>query len=106
MWRASGEYQDDFEDDESGRCQAVRYRAIVANLIERSLVALLFSLLPILVSGPGLTQAAVVLALQLLNAAGWWIQQNVWWYATGVTWLLLSVGYLFFFAVRGWVRGV
>jgi hypothetical protein len=139
--------------DRSGRSQAVRYRAIVASLIERSLIALFFALLPILVSGLGLTETAVwllcsgglagyifslawrsasrqrrdptfrefvggraflvlfalglvVLALQLLNAAGWWIQQNVWWYATGVTWLLLSVGYLFFFAVRGWVREV
>jgi hypothetical protein len=47
-----------------------------------------------------------VIALQAAHAFGIGIEQNVWWYAVGIVWLLASAGYLFFFVVRAWVRGI
>ncbi len=121
----------------------------VAILIERSLVAMLLSLLPALLIGLDLdprllwalcsgTLADYVLSLairsaslrrrepslaglisgplilfafglgqvviQMLNATGLLLTQNVWWYLLGLTWLLASVCYHFFIFVRSWSR--
>jgi hypothetical protein len=127
------------------------YRGLVSSLIERSLVAIFLSFLPILLSGLGVSPPRVwlvssgvlaayvialawrnralrtrepetrelisgsaysilyvlgilVLVLQLAHALGIGVQQSVWWYLVGLTWLLMSVGYLFYFAIRGWAR--
>ena len=48
----------------------------------------------------------LVLMLQIAHALDIGVQQSVWWYLVGLTWLLMSVGYLFYFAIRGWVRAV
>jgi len=45
-----------------------------------------------------------VLALQVAHALGLGFQQSVWWYLVGLTWLLVSAGYLFYLAIRGWAR--
>ncbi|RKX35527.1 MAG: hypothetical protein DRP64_19290 [Verrucomicrobia bacterium] len=126
-------------------------RSLVSSLIERSLVAVFFSFLPILLHGLGISPARVwfvtsgglsayvvtlawrgavlrkrepqfselisgpifyiiwalglfVLALQSAHALGLGVQQSVWWYLVGLTWLLVSVGYLFYLAIRGWAR--
>lgn len=52
----------------------------------------------------GLTYSVgiVVILLQLAHALGIGLQQSVWWYLVGVAWLLASVGYLFYFVIRGW----
>lgn len=128
-----------------------QYRELVSSLIERSLVAVFLSFLPILLHGLGagpervwlvasgmmgayiVTLAwrgarfrkndpgfgaflpgpmfymifglgLVVLVLQLAHALGLGIQQSVWLYLVGLTRLLTSVGYLFYIAIRGWVR--
>ena len=127
------------------------YRSLVASLIERSLVAVFLSLLPILLSGLGVSPSRVwslmsgtlgiyiislawrsavarkrnplvrefisgsmfsviyvfgvlVLMLQIAHALDIGVQQSVWWYLVGLTWLLMSAGYLFYIAIRGWAR--
>ena len=127
------------------------YRGLVGLLIERSLVAVFLSLLPVLLVGlavppprvwflasgvlaayitslawrtavlrrrePSLGEfvdgamffilyglGLLVLVLQLAHALGLGVQQSVWWYLVGLTWLLMSIAYLFYFAIRGWAR--
>lgn len=132
---------------------AVQYRGLVGSLIERSLVAVFLSFLPILLFGLGVSPrllwfassgalaayivslawrsarlrkrdptlealvagpawgvlfglGVLVLLLQLVHAVGLGIHQSVWWYLVGLTWLLVSVAYVFYFAVRRWARDI